>query len=124
MITIKENVGFEGWPNCVHLSNRKIELIVTTDIGPRIIRLGYVEGSNMLYVSAADRGKVGGDQWRIYGGHRLTTGHPPTLQWRVARFGANSHQEQECNEPGNQQDFEPRDRPPSNSNHGNAQHGK
>ena len=81
MITIKENVGFEGWPNCVHLSNRKIELIVTTDIGPRIIRLGYVEGRNMLYVSAADRGKVGGDQWRIYGGHRLW--HSPEVMPRT-----------------------------------------
>ena len=48
-----------------------MELIITTDIGPRIIRFGYINGQNMFYVSPSDKGKTGGDQWRIYGGHRL-----------------------------------------------------
>ena len=67
----KEKVSFGGWPNCVRLCNEEIELIVTTDVGPRIIYLGYLKGHNLLYVSPGDKGKKGGDQWRIYGGHRL-----------------------------------------------------
>jgi hypothetical protein len=66
-----EMVNFEGWPNCIRLSNSKIELIITTDVGPRIIRCGYVNRQNLLYVSEAEKGRTGGNDWRIYGGHRL-----------------------------------------------------
>ena len=70
-ISLIEHTEFEGWPNCIKLSNGNIELIVTTDIGPRIIRFGFVNEANMFYVSSADRGKTGGDKWRLYGGHRF-----------------------------------------------------
>jgi hypothetical protein len=66
-----EKVNFEGWPNCIRLYNKNIELVLTTDVGPRIIRFGYVKKQNLLYVSANDAGKSGGNDWRIYGGHRL-----------------------------------------------------
>ena len=68
---IQEKINYGGWPNCVRLYNEEIELIVTTDIGPRIIHFGFIKGGNMLYVSPADSGKTGGDEWRLYGGHRL-----------------------------------------------------
>src|SRR6185312_17000359 len=37
----------------------------------RILRLGFIGGQNILYLSPEDKGKQGGDTWRIYGGHRL-----------------------------------------------------
>ena len=70
-MTVMEKIDFEGWPNCIRLSNSEIELVITTDVGPRIIRCGFIKGQNLLYVSDEDRGKSGGSQWRIYGGHRL-----------------------------------------------------
>jgi hypothetical protein len=66
-----EHVNFEGWPNCLRLSNENVELIITTDVGPRIIRFGYINGQNLLYISPDDKGKTGGDGFRYYGGHRL-----------------------------------------------------
>jgi hypothetical protein len=66
-----EKINFGGWPNCIRLCNEEIELIVTTDIGPRIIRFGFINKQNFFYLSAEDNGKTGGNDWRIYGGHRL-----------------------------------------------------
>jgi hypothetical protein len=76
-----EKVNFEGWPNCIRLFNREIELIITTDVGPRIIRCGYINRPNLLFVSIPDKGKSGGNQWRIYGGHRLW--HAPEVMPRT-----------------------------------------
>ncbi len=68
---MNEKIDFNGWPNCIRLYNGEIELIVTTDIGPRIVRLGFIDGQNFFYLAPDQYGKVGGNKWRIYGGHRL-----------------------------------------------------
>ncbi len=64
-------VSYGGWPNCVRLTNGSIELIVTTDVGPRVIRFGFVGGQNLFAEYETMAGKTGGEGWRIYGGHRL-----------------------------------------------------
>ena len=69
--TMIEHVEFEGWPNCIKLSNGSIELIITTDVGPRIIQFGFINDQNMFYVAPSEKGKTGGDKWRLYGGHRF-----------------------------------------------------
>ena len=66
-----EKALYGGWPNCIRLSNGTVELIATTDVGPRIIRFGFVGGQNMFKEFADMIGKTGGDEWRIYGGHRF-----------------------------------------------------
>ncbi len=66
-----EKVSYGGWPNCLRLSNGEIELIVTTDVGPRVIRFGFVDGQNILKEFADHLGQTGGDEWLSYGGHRL-----------------------------------------------------
>jgi hypothetical protein len=60
-----------GWPNCIRLYNAEVEVVVATDIGLRILRFGYIGGQNIFYLSLDEKGMAGGDQWRIYGGHRL-----------------------------------------------------
>lgn len=60
-----------GWPNSLRLSNGTVELIATTDVGPRIIHFGYVGEQNEFKEYEQMLGQVGGDEWRIYGGHRL-----------------------------------------------------
>ncbi len=64
-------IEYRGWPNCYHLTNGQIELVATADVGPRIIRFGVVGRPNVFGEIGAEIGKVGGDIWRIYGGHRL-----------------------------------------------------
>lgn len=66
-----EKINYEGWPNCIRLYNDEIELIITTDIGPRIVKFGFINKQNFLFMIPEHCGKAGGDEWRIYGGHRL-----------------------------------------------------
>ncbi|MDQ3813282.1 MAG: DUF4380 domain-containing protein [Armatimonadota bacterium] len=66
-----EKINYRGWPNCYRLSNGLVDLIVTTDVGPRIIRFGFVDEPNEFKEYEEMVGKMGGDEWRIYGGHRL-----------------------------------------------------
>ena len=76
-----EKTSYGGWDNCVRLANGEIELIATTDVGPRIIRLGFVGGPNLFKEYADLLGKTGGDEWRIYGGHRFW--HAPEAKPRT-----------------------------------------
>ena len=76
-----EIVDFGGWPNSIRLSNGEVELVATTDVGPRIIRFGFVGGQNMFHNFPESLGKTGGDGWVNYGGHRLW--HAPELEPRT-----------------------------------------
>lgn len=62
---------YKGWPNCIKITNGSIDLIATTDVGPRIIYFGYSGLRNELFELEEDIGKIGGDSYRLYGGHRL-----------------------------------------------------
>jgi hypothetical protein len=66
-----ERVTYRGWPRCYRMSNDLIELVVTADVGPRIIRFGFTGQSNEFKEFTETLGLVGGNEWRIYGGHRL-----------------------------------------------------
>ncbi len=66
-----EQVAYRGWDNCLRLSDGVLELIVTTDVGPRVIHCGFVGGRNLFFENPEDMGKSGGPEWRIYGGHRF-----------------------------------------------------
>ncbi len=71
MSLIIEKVAFGGWSNCYRLSDGTVEIIVTGDVGPRIIRCGFVGGKNLFLEFPGDLGKTGTDKWEFYGGHRL-----------------------------------------------------
>jgi len=66
-----EKINYNGWPNCIRLYNDEIELVVATDIGPRIVKFGFINKQNFFYLLPDHLGKMGGAEWRIYGGHRL-----------------------------------------------------
>jgi hypothetical protein len=76
-----EKIPYGGWKNCIRLSNDQIELVATTDVGPRVIRLGFIDGQNLFKEWKDQLGKTGGDKWNIYGGHRLW--HAPEVQPRT-----------------------------------------
>jgi len=62
---------YKGWKNCIEISNGIIDAIATTDVGPRIIRFGFVGRNNMFCEMEDQVGKTGGNEWNIFGGHRL-----------------------------------------------------
>jgi len=68
-----ERIEYFGQPNCLRLTNGTVEAIVTTDIGPRVIRYGFVGGENVLaeLPDAVVETELG--QWHPWGGHRLWT---------------------------------------------------
>ena len=66
--------NYKGWPNCVRLFNKMHELVITTDVGPRIIRYGNIGGQNLFREFENELGKKGGNEYRLYGGTRFWHG--------------------------------------------------
>ena len=66
-----EKVPYAGWTNCYKVSNGEIELIATTDVGPRIMRFGFVGGQNLFKEFEPELGNSGEQKWMPRGGHRL-----------------------------------------------------
>ena len=75
-----DKIAYGGWPNCYRISDGEVELVLTSDIGPRIIRYGFVGGQNLLKEFSEQMGKSGEDSWQIRGGHRLWIG-PEDLRY-------------------------------------------
>ncbi len=66
-----KKIEFMGWKNCVELQSGKFRIVVTTEVGPRVIGAFVGKGANMMCVVPEMAGKKGGNEWKIYGGHRL-----------------------------------------------------
>jgi len=69
-----EKISYGGWPNCYRISNAQVELILTADVGPRVIRFGFVGGQNLFKEFSEQMGGTGETSWQIRGGHRLWIG--------------------------------------------------
>ena len=74
-----ENVVFNGW-KCVRLANQEVELLITCDVGPRIIRFGYIGEANLFAEFPGQQGGRGEAEWMIRGGHRLWVA-PESKPW-------------------------------------------
>jgi len=68
---IVEDIEYNGWKNNIRVANKEIELICTKDIGPRIIRLGFINSRNIFGELPGQQGGAGEDEWILRGGHRL-----------------------------------------------------
>jgi len=66
-----ESTAWQGWPNCRRITNGVVEMIVTTDVGPRVMRYGFVGGPNLLKEIPEELGKSGEKEFKLRGGHRL-----------------------------------------------------
>lgn len=66
-----EPISYGGWNNCLKMSNGTVELVATLDVGPRLIRFAFEGGPNVFKEFSGMMGQTGGDEWNIYGGHRL-----------------------------------------------------
>ncbi|MGH9515377.1 MAG: hypothetical protein ACRD3P_06830 [Terriglobales bacterium] len=66
-----EKTEYKGWHNCYRVTNGEVELIVTGDIGPRIIRYGFVGGQNVFKEFSDQIGKTGEEKFQLRGGDRV-----------------------------------------------------
>jgi hypothetical protein len=73
-IDIRE-VNHEVYGRCILLANKEIDLAVTLDYGPRIIRFGFKGEENELCDNCTIVVKSEHGDWRQVGGHRLV--HSP-----------------------------------------------
>jgi hypothetical protein len=69
-----EKTAWNGWPNCYRISNGEVELVVTSDVGPRVMSYGFVGGQNFFWVQKETAGKTGQPEWILRGGHRIWVG--------------------------------------------------
>ena len=80
MVKIYE-AAYAGWQKCLFIENEIVQLVVTLEVGPRIIRYALQNGENMFCEVPDQIGTTGGDSWKMYGGHRLW--HAPEIMPRT-----------------------------------------
>jgi len=66
-----EKVEYKGWHNCYRVTNGEVELVVTADVGPRIIRFGFVGGQNLFKEFAEQLGGTNEEKFQLRGGDRV-----------------------------------------------------
>src|SRR5260370_33908710 len=66
-----EKINYDGWQNCYRMTNGEVELVMTGDVGPRIIRYAFTGGRNVFHVFADQAGKSGESNWPSRRGHRV-----------------------------------------------------
>jgi hypothetical protein len=66
-----EKVEYHGWQNCYRVSNGDVELVVTADAGPRIIRFGFVGGQNFFKEIPEQLGGRNEEKFQLRGGARV-----------------------------------------------------
>lgn len=69
--TIIKETTYKNYGKCVEISDGTVELIVTVDCGPRIIRFGFAGGENEFCDDAPVITDIGDDKFYLRGGHRL-----------------------------------------------------
>ncbi len=66
-----EKIDYHGWANSYRLSNDAVELVITTDVGPRLIHFSFKGEENEFFTVPEMMGLSGGSEWRLFGGHRF-----------------------------------------------------
>jgi hypothetical protein len=66
-----EKMEYKGWRNSYRVSNGEVELVVTSDVGPRVIRFGFVGGQNLFKEYAEQLGGTQEEKTQLRGGDRV-----------------------------------------------------
>ena len=66
-----KKITFQGWKNCIELTHGDFRIVVTTEIGPRIVGAFLGKGDNLLYLDKKLLGTANQKTWTNYGGHRI-----------------------------------------------------
>ena len=70
-MTFCEQQPYGGWQQAHRIGNDHLEMVVVSEIGPRIMYLGLLGSHNLFRNLDQDLGQTGGEEFRLYGGQRL-----------------------------------------------------
>ena len=68
-----QEIAYAGWKRNVRIQGPATELVITLDVGPRIIRYAFREGKNVFVELPAQMGGADEKEWMVRGGHRFWT---------------------------------------------------
>lgn len=68
-----KNPPYAGWKHNLLLDNHHLQLLITLDVGPRILSCRLPDGPNLFKEVSEQLGGTGETEWKIRGGHRLWT---------------------------------------------------
>jgi len=68
-----QEIPYAGWKRNLRIQGPTTELVITLDVGPRIIRYGFHNGRNVFVEMEGHLGGSGEKEWMIRGGHRFWT---------------------------------------------------
>jgi hypothetical protein len=68
-----QEIPFAGWKRNLQIKGPTTELVVTLDVGPRIIRYAHHDARNVFVEMKEQLGGSGEGEWMIRGGHRFWT---------------------------------------------------
>jgi len=77
-----QEISYGDWKRNLRIRGRTIELVITLEVGPRVIRYAFHDAPNVFVEMAGQLGGTGEQDWMIRGGHRF---------W-VAPEGAHSYE--------------------------------
>jgi len=66
-----ESIPFGGWANNLRLGNGEVQLVITLDVGPRILSYAKPDGINPFKIVRDQAGGTLEPRWRMRGGHRF-----------------------------------------------------
>ncbi len=66
-----EHTAYAGWQQAHRIANAALELVVVSEIGPRIMSLALRNSHNLFREISGELGQTGGAEFRLYGGQRL-----------------------------------------------------
>jgi len=68
-----QEIPYAGWKRNLRIQGPTTELVITLEVGPRIIRYGFHDGKNVFVELPEQMGGAGEKEWMIRGGHRFWT---------------------------------------------------
>ena len=68
-----QEIPYAGWKRNLRIQGPTTELVVTLEVGPRILRYAFHDGSNVFVEMADQLGGSGEAEWMLRGGHRFWT---------------------------------------------------
>jgi hypothetical protein len=68
-----QEIPYAGWKRNLRIQGQTTELIITLDVGPRILRYAFHDARNVFVELPEQLGASGEKEWMIRGGHRFWT---------------------------------------------------
>ena len=68
-----QEIAHSGWKRNLRIQGPTTELIITLDVGPRILHYAFHDAPNVFVKIPAQLGGSGENEWMIRGGHRFWT---------------------------------------------------